>query len=132
MLEAVKMRGKRRRETREHFKIEVGAETNVALQNNTSNEALRESELLNAVIRASGCEEVKMDELGRDVNLARKREVEKRCKSRFEAIKENAYERVVSTQFNVNDEDEKRNKFLERVQSISDIAKNVLFKDVDE
>ena len=59
------MRGKRRRETREHFKIEVGAETNVALQNNTSNEALRESELLNAVIRASGCEEVKMDELGR-------------------------------------------------------------------
>ena len=53
----------------------------------------------------------------------RKREVEKRCKSRFEAIKENAYERVVSTQFNVNDEDEKRNKFLERVQSISDIAK---------
>ena len=73
-----------------------------------------------------------MDELGRDVNLARKREVEKRCKSRFEAIKENAYERVVSTQFNVNDEDEKRNKFLERVQSISDIAKNVLFKDVDE
>ena len=132
MLEAVKMRGKRRRETREHFKIEVGAETNVALQNNTSNEALRESELLNAVIRASGCEEVKMDELGRDVNLARKREVEKRCKSRFEAIKENTYERVVSTQFNVNDEDEKRNKFLERVQSISDIAKNVLFKDVDE
>jgi hypothetical protein len=98
-------------------------------------EAVSESELLNAVIRASGCDEVKMDELGRDVNLARKREVEKRCKSRFEAIKdaEGSYEKVVSDQFNVDEEDdEKKKKFVERVQSIADIAKNILFKDVDE
>ena len=39
--------------------------------------------------------------------------MEKRCKSRFEAIKENAYERVVSTQFNVNDEDEEINSWNE-------------------
>ena len=75
MLEGENAR-ERRRETREHFKIEVGAETNVALQNNTSNEALRESELLNAVIRASGCEEVKMDEL----RSGRKSREEKRWK----------------------------------------------------
>ena len=137
MLETVKTRGKKRKETREQFKIEIGAETCVALHRNVKDkdEAVSESELLNAVIRASGCDEVKMDELGRDVNLARKREVEKRCKSRFEAIKdaEGSYEKVVSDQFNVDEEDnEKKKKFVERVQSIADIAKNILFKDVDE
>ena len=137
MLETVKTRGKKRKETREQFKIEIGAETYVALHRNAKDkdEAVSESELLNAVIRASGCDEVKMDELGRDVNLARKREVEKRCKSRFEAIKdaEGSYEKVVSDQFNVDEEDdEKKKKFVERVQSIADIAKNILFKDVDE
>ena len=96
MLETVQTRGKKRKETREHFKVEIGAETSVALHRN-SYDAIPESELLNAVVRASGCEEVKMDELGRDVNLARKREIEKRCKSRFEAIEdEGAYEKVVS------------------------------------
>ena len=137
MLETVKTRGKKRKETREQFKIEIGAETYVALHRNVKDkdEAVSESELLNAVIRASGCDEVKMDELGRDVNLARKREVEKRCKSRFEAIKdaEGSYEKVVSDQFNVDEEDDKKKKkFVERVQSIADIAKNILFKDVDE
>jgi hypothetical protein len=137
MLETVKTRGKKRKETREQFKIEIGAETCVALHRNVKDkdEAVSESELLNAVIRASGCDEVKMDELGRDVNLARKREVEKRCKSRFEAIKDakGSYEKVVSDQFNVDEEDnEKKKKFVERVQSIADIAKNILFKDVDE
>ena len=133
MLETVQTRGKKRKETREHFKVEIGAETSVALHRN-SYDAISESELLNAVVRASGCEEVKMDELGRDVNLARKREIEKRCKSRFEAIEdEGAYEKVVSDQFNLNEEDdEKKKKFQERVQSIADIAKNVLFKDVNE
>ena len=133
MLETVQTRGKKRKETREHFKVEIGAETSVALHRNSS-DAISESELLNAVVRASGCEEVKMDELGRDVNLARKREIEKRCKSRFEAIEdEGAYEKVVSDQFNLNEEDdEKKKKFQERVQSIADIAKNVLFKDVNE
>jgi len=133
MLETVQTRGKKRKETREHFKVEIGAETSVALHRNSC-DAISESELLNAVVRASGCEEVKMDELGRDVNLARKREIEKRCKSRFEAIEdEGAYEKVVSDQFNLNEEDdEKKKKFQERVQSIADIAKNVLFKDVNE
>ena len=133
MLETVQTRGKKRKETREHFKVEIGAETSVALHRN-SYDAISESELLNAVVRASGCEEVKMDELGRDVNLARKREIEKRCKSRFEAIEdEGAYEKVVSDQFNLNEEDdEKKKKFQERVQSIADIAKNVLFKDVND
>ncbi|CAL6275860.1 unnamed protein product [Bathycoccus prasinos] len=125
MLETVQTRGKKRKETREHFKVEIGAETSVALHRNSC-DAISESELLNAVVRASGCEEVKMDELGRDI--------EKRCKSRFEAIEdEGAYEKVVSDQFNLNEEDdEKKKKFQERVQSIADIAKNVLFKDVNE
>ena len=133
MLETVQTRGKKRKETREHFKVEIGAETSVALHRNSC-DAISESELLNAVVRASGCEEVKMDELGRDVNLARKREIEKRCKSRYEAIEdEGAYEKVVFDQFNLNGEDdEKKKKFQERVQSIADIAKNVLFKDVNE
>jgi hypothetical protein len=132
-LETVQTRGKKRKETREHFKVEIGAETSVALHRNSC-DAISESELLNAVVRASGCEEVKMDELGRDVNLARKREIEKRCKSRYEAIEdEGAYEKVVFDQFNLNEEDdEKKKKFQERVQSIADIAKNVLFKDVNE
>ena len=133
MLETVQTRGKKRKETREHFKVEIGAETSVALHRNSC-DAISESELLNAVVRASGCEEVKMDELGRDINLARKREIEKRCKSRYEAIEdEGAYEKVVFDQFNLNEEDdEKKKKFQERVQSIADIAKNVLFKDVNE
>ena len=79
MLEAVQTRGKKRKETREHFKVEIGAETSVALHRNSC-DAISESELLNAVVRASGCEEVKMDELSRDVNLARSERLKRDAK----------------------------------------------------
>jgi hypothetical protein len=153
MLETVKSRGRKRRETREKFKAEVGAEAEIAFSgklnssssssSDSSNIKELENVLLSAVIRSTACDVAKIDELGRDMNLARKQSIERRAKLRFEAlIIKKEYKKEVYSQFNVNDDEgeetttttstEVKKKFLDRVESISDIAKNVIFKDVSE